>query len=114
MEICIDVSSLIFPYIQLENCIGSAVIAMGPEKVLTDVPITLNASEFTCSNIWLVPILKNYVVGASLEYYMQHILRLAKSFREASRKGISLTFISNVIIIHFYMETQGLFFSSIR
>lgn len=97
MEIGIDVFSLIFLHIQLENCIGSAVIAMGPEKILTDVPITLNAEDFTCSNIWLVPILKNYVVGASLEYYMQHILHLAKSFREASRKGTSIAFISNII-----------------
>lgn len=76
--------------IQLQSCIGAAVIAMGPEKILSDVPISLNASECTCSNIWLVPILKKYVVGASLEYYIEHVLPLAKSFRQAGCKGISL------------------------
>lgn len=83
---------MIFLHVQLENCIGSAVIAMGPERILTDVPITVNNDDLTCSNVWMVPILKNHVVGSSLEYYMQHILRLAKSFREAGRQGITLTF----------------------
>ncbi|KAB2631281.1 RRP12-like protein [Pyrus ussuriensis x Pyrus communis] len=70
----------------LQKCIGTAVIAIGPERILELVPISLNASDFTCSNIWLVPILKDYVVGASLGYYMEHIMPLAKSFCRASGK----------------------------
>lgn len=74
---------------QLRNCIGSAVIAMGPERILTLVPISINAHDFSCVNIWLVPILRSYVVGASLKYYLEHIVPLAKSFQHASCKGIS-------------------------
>ncbi|XP_052289701.1 uncharacterized protein LOC102608567 isoform X2 [Citrus sinensis] len=70
----------------LQHCIGSAVIAMGPERILTLLPISLNADDFTCSNVWLVPILKNHVIGASLGYYMEHIVPLAKTFQRASRK----------------------------
>ncbi|KAM1306574.1 hypothetical protein ACFX2H_008940 [Malus domestica] len=70
----------------LQKCIGTAVIAIGPERILELVPISLNASDFTCSNIWLVPILKGYVVGASLGYYMEHIMPLANSFCRASGK----------------------------
>ena len=73
---------------QLQHCIGSAVIAMGPERILTLLPISFHADDFTCSNIWLIPILKNYVVEASLGYYMEHIVPLAKSFQRACRKGI--------------------------
>lgn len=73
---------------QVQNCIGSAVIAMGPERMLTLLPISLNADDFTCTNIWLVPILKDYVVGASLGYYMEHLVPLAKSFERASHKGM--------------------------
>lgn len=62
---------------------------MGPERILTLLPISLNADDFTCSNVWLVPILKNHVIGASLGYYMEHIVPLAKTFQRASRKGIS-------------------------
>ena len=70
---------------------------MGPEKILSDVPITLDAGGFTCTNIWLVPILKNYVVGASLGYYMERIMPLAKSFQKASRKGIFSILILDIL-----------------
>lgn len=71
---------------QLQNCIGSAIIAMGPEKILKLLPISLNSSDQLCLNNWLIPLLKDYVVGASLEYYMENIVPLAKSFEEASHK----------------------------
>ncbi|KAJ6380919.1 hypothetical protein OIU77_029754 [Salix suchowensis] len=70
----------------LRNCMGSAVVAIGPEKMLMLLPISINPENFTCSNIWLVPILKDHVVGASLGYYMEHIVPLAKSFKQAGRK----------------------------
>nr|KYP73656.1 RRP12-like protein [Cajanus cajan] len=70
----------------LQKCIGSAVYAMGIERFLTLVPISLNENSFTYSNIWLASILKRYVTGASLAYYMEHIMPLAKSFKKASRK----------------------------
>ncbi|KAL5810487.1 hypothetical protein ACOSQ3_027197 [Xanthoceras sorbifolium] len=70
----------------LQQCIGSAVIAMGPERMLTLLPISFHTDEFTCSNIWLIPILKNHVAKASLGYYMEHIVPLAKAFQRASRK----------------------------
>jgi len=73
---------------QLQKCIGSAVFAMGPEKFLILVPISLDEHSYTYSNIWLVPILKQYITGASLAFYMEHIVPLAKSFKKASRKGI--------------------------
>ncbi|KAK7815330.1 rrp12-like protein [Quercus suber] len=69
----------------LPKCIGSAVIAMGPERILTLLPISLHA-DLTCLNIWLIPILKDYVVEASLGYYIENVVPLAKSFERASRK----------------------------
>lgn len=70
----------------LQKCIGSAVFAMRPEKFLILVPISLDEHSYTYSNIWLVPILKQYITGASLAFYMEHIVPLAKSFKKASRK----------------------------
>lgn len=66
---------------------------MGPERILTLVPISINGRDFTCSNTWLVPILKSHVVGASLGYYLEHIMPLAKSFRRASHKGTLLNMV---------------------
>ncbi|CAM8895857.1 unnamed protein product [Rhodiola kirilowii] len=71
----------------LQHCIGAAVIAMGPEKVLTILPIILNDEDFTCSNTWLIPVLRKYVDGASLDFYMNHIMSLAESLQQACRKA---------------------------
>nr|CAD1828288.1 unnamed protein product [Ananas comosus var. bracteatus] len=37
----------------IHECIGSAAIAMGPEKILSLVPITFDEEKLTCSNTWL-------------------------------------------------------------
>lgn len=63
-------------------------IAIGPEKMLTLFPVSLHVEDLSYTNFWLVPILKDYVIGSSLSYYMEHVVPLAKSFQHASRKGI--------------------------
>ncbi|GER25863.1 pentatricopeptide repeat-containing family protein [Striga asiatica] len=70
----------------LKECIGSAVAAMGPEKILALIPITVTSKDFSCSNIWLIPILKKNIFGSSLRFFMKHIVPLAKSFEKGSRK----------------------------
>ncbi|XP_064990213.1 uncharacterized protein LOC135582040 isoform X2 [Musa acuminata AAA Group] len=70
----------------LQKCIGSAVIAMGLENVLSLVPISFNRDKKTCSNAWLIPILKRYASGASLCYFMDHIVPLAKSILKVCNK----------------------------
>ncbi|KAG5555725.1 hypothetical protein RHGRI_006388 [Rhododendron griersonianum] len=71
----------------LQECIGSAVIAIGPEKILTLVPINPNAEDLTCSNVWLIPLLRDYVVGSSLQFFIEHIVPLAESFQQVSAKA---------------------------
>ncbi|XP_058205536.1 uncharacterized protein LOC131319347 isoform X1 [Rhododendron vialii] len=71
----------------LQECIGSAVIAIGPEKILTLVPINPNAEDLTCSNVWLMPLLRDYVVGSSLQFFIEHIVPLAESFQQVSAKA---------------------------
>ena len=74
-------------HMQLQECIGSAVIAIGPEKILMLLPINTNAEDLTCSNVWLIPILRNYVVESSLGFFMEHIVPLAESFQRSSSEG---------------------------
>lgn len=73
---------------QLQDCIGSAVVAMGPEKILALIPISLGVKDFSCSNSWLIHILKKNIVGSSLQFFMENIIPLAESFEQASVKGI--------------------------
>lgn len=70
----------------LQECLGSAVIAMGPEKLLEALPIAFDVTDLTCSNIWLIPILKDYLAGSSLGFFIESIVPLAESFQEACQK----------------------------
>lgn len=71
----------------VEECIGYAVTALGPEKILELLPISLNADDLTCSNIWLINVLKKYIIGSSLGFYIENIVPLSKSLKRASRKA---------------------------
>ncbi|XAR68507.1 hypothetical protein NMG60_11003649 [Bertholletia excelsa] len=71
----------------LQECLGTAVIAMGPEKMLSLLPIKFDAKSLSCSNAWLIPILRDYVVGSSLGFFMEHVVPLAESFQQVSAKA---------------------------
>lgn len=89
--------------LQLQNCIGSAVTAMGPEKILTLIPISINPGDSTVQNMWLIPVLHSHVVGASLGYYLEYIVPLAKSFQDESCKGdllVHIWLILNFVVIY--------------
>ncbi|KAK2455632.1 RRP12 protein [Trifolium repens] len=59
---------------QLHACLGSALVAMGPETLLSLIPLNLEAEDLSVSNIWLFPILKQYIIGAPLKYFTEEIL----------------------------------------
>ncbi|PKA62592.1 hypothetical protein AXF42_Ash012178 [Apostasia shenzhenica] len=70
----------------LEQCIGAAVISMGPEQLLAFVPVSFDVEKLTCSNTWIIPILKKYIIGASLQYFMDRILPTVKSLQKACER----------------------------
>lgn len=72
---------------QVEECIGAAVIAMGSDKILSLIPIAFDEERLTCSNTWLLPILHKYTYGAPLQLFLDHIVPLAKSIQNACNRG---------------------------
>ncbi|TVU36923.1 hypothetical protein EJB05_18879, partial [Eragrostis curvula] len=70
----------------VEECIGAAVIAMGPDKILSLVPVAFDEDKLTCSNNWLLPILDKYIYGAPLQLFLESILPLARSVQNASNR----------------------------
>ncbi|KAJ1287145.1 hypothetical protein BS78_03G407800 [Paspalum vaginatum] len=70
----------------VEECIGAALVAMGPDKVLSLIPIAFDEDRLSCSNTWLLPILDKYTYGAPLQLFLEHIVPLAKSVQNASNK----------------------------
>ncbi|GAU23825.1 hypothetical protein TSUD_27350 [Trifolium subterraneum] len=81
---------------QLHACLGSALVAMGPETFLSLIPLNLEAEDLSFSNIWLFPILKQYIIGAPLKYFTEEILPMIERLREKAQK----------------LEKQGLMVSS--
>ncbi|ESW26550.1 hypothetical protein PHAVU_003G128600 [Phaseolus vulgaris] len=71
---------------QLHECFGAALVAMGPETLLSLVPLNLEAEDLSVANVWLFPILKHYIVGAPLNYFTEEILAMIKRVREKAQK----------------------------
>uniref|UniRef100_A0A0E0JTU2 Uncharacterized protein n=1 Tax=Oryza punctata TaxID=4537 RepID=A0A0E0JTU2_ORYPU len=73
----------------VEECIGAAVIALGPDKILSLIPIGFDEDRLTCSNTWLLPILDKYIYGASPQQFLECIVPLAESVQKASNMAKS-------------------------
>lgn len=71
---------------QLHVCFGSAVVAMGPETLLSLIPLNVEAEDLSEANIWLFPILKQYIVGAHLNYFTKVILPMIERVKEKAHK----------------------------
>lgn len=81
---------------QLHECLGSAIAAMGPEKILSLLPLNLDSEDIADAKVWILPILKQYTVGAELLFFSQYILDQVKLLKKKSLK----------------LERQGLIFSA--
>lgn len=72
---------------ELHECVGSAVSAMGPEAFLSLQPLNVDAEYASDANVWLLPILKQYIVGARLSFFLQYILGKVKVIQQRSLKS---------------------------
>ncbi|KAG0609787.1 hypothetical protein M758_7G013900 [Ceratodon purpureus] len=70
---------------QLHTTLGSAVAAMGPDKFLAILPLEMDGANLTESRVWLLPILKQHMVGARLQFYQESLVPLATRLRERAR-----------------------------
>ncbi|XP_078444519.1 ARM repeat superfamily protein [Wolffia australiana] len=68
---------------QLHVCLGAAVGALGPELFLKILPLNLD-EDTSQSNAWLLPILKHYIVGASLSFFKRAIIPLIRRLKQKS------------------------------
>ncbi|OWM74363.1 hypothetical protein CDL15_Pgr013267 [Punica granatum] len=76
-----------FPYRkQLHECVGSALVAMGPETFLSLLPLNLEADDLSEVNVWLFPILKQHTIGAHLSYFTESVLGSVRLIRQKAQK----------------------------
>lgn len=71
---------------QLQECMGSALQAIGPEVFLSIIPLNLRADNLSEVNDWLFPIFKQYTVGACLRFYVESLLRMVGYLKDKSHK----------------------------
>lgn len=62
-------------------------MVMGPDKIHTLYPLSFDANEQTCSNTWLLPIYKEYVIYSHVRFFIRTIVPLSESFRKACKRG---------------------------
>ncbi|KAF5291161.1 hypothetical protein FQA39_LY14403 [Lamprigera yunnana] len=62
---------------ELENAVGSAIKSMGPEIVLGVISLTAKSQEISLDRSWLLPVLKESIKFATLEFWGKSILPLA-------------------------------------
>ena len=74
--------------LQLHECVGSALGAMGPETFLNIVRLNLEASDLSEVNVWLFPILKQYTVGGRLSFFTEYISRMIETMSQKAQQVI--------------------------
>ena len=72
--------------LQLHECLGSALGAMGPETFLSLLPLKLEADDLSKVNVWLFPILKQYTIGAHLKFFTDSVLSMVGLIKQKSRQ----------------------------
>lgn len=63
---------------------GAALIAMGPETFLNVLPLGLDVQDLSEANLWLFPILKQYIVGANISFFTKSILPMIGAMKQKS------------------------------
>lgn len=77
---------------QLHECLGSAVRAMGPEIFLGFLPLNLEAEDLSEVNVWVFPILKQYIIGARLNFFVESILGTVGQMKQKSQQVLKLSY----------------------
>lgn len=85
--------------VQIEHTILAAIAGMGPEVVLTVIPLADSRNSVIISRSWLLPLLREAINRSTFEYFRTNILVLAdqcqanwKKFKEAGDLPVAHTF----------------------
>ncbi|KAJ7533387.1 hypothetical protein O6H91_13G046200 [Diphasiastrum complanatum] len=74
---------------QLHSTLGAAVAAMGPDKFLELLPLEMDSEDVSKYRVWLLPILRQSVVGARLQYFVDNLLPLSVRLRKRAEQCAS-------------------------
>uniref|UniRef100_A0A8C7QQT5 Ribosomal RNA processing 12 homolog n=1 Tax=Oncorhynchus mykiss TaxID=8022 RepID=A0A8C7QQT5_ONCMY len=80
-----------FPFCgELDLAVGGAVESMGPEVLLTAVPLNITGLEYVYNlefpRSWLIPVIRDHVKNTQLAYYTSYLLPLAATLRQRAEE----------------------------
>lgn len=71
-----------------EYAIGAAIKVLGPETVLNIIPLKTSNNTINIKRSWLLPLLKNCILGGSLSFFMQTLLPIATLCEKKSVEAV--------------------------
>uniref|UniRef100_A0A8C4Q5X6 Ribosomal RNA processing 12 homolog n=1 Tax=Eptatretus burgeri TaxID=7764 RepID=A0A8C4Q5X6_EPTBU len=83
-----------FAYIRdLEHVVGVAVRSMGPDLILEALPLGISGNEETLDfpRSWLLPVMRDHVRNAKLQFFSSYFLPLAAALQARGMLGLLLT-----------------------
>ncbi|KMQ96335.1 rrp12-like protein [Lasius niger] len=72
----------------VEYAVGAAIRAMGPQVVLSILPLRLDDGTINLKRGWLIPLLKDCVTGGTISFFKDVLLPIALTCEEKSKTGI--------------------------
>ena len=72
--------------LQLHRSVGAAIAAMGPDKFLKLLPLQLDSADFSNARVWLLPILRQNIIGSELKYFSDKIVPVIRSLEDKIKK----------------------------
>ena len=77
---------LVIYALQLHRSVGAAIAAMGPDKFLRLLPLQLDSADFSKAQVWLLPILRQNIIGSELKYFSDKIVPVIRSLQDKIKK----------------------------
>ncbi|XP_073947995.1 RRP12-like protein [Choristoneura fumiferana] len=84
---------------EVEHATGCAIKCLGPEFVLTHIPLRDNPETINLERSWLLPVLKEKITHSNLRYFATEILEMATFCRRRARE---CTQEKNIALSHTY------------
>ncbi|KAM0736189.1 RRP12-like protein [Formica fusca] len=72
----------------VEYAVGAAIRAMGPQVVLSILPLQIDGGAINLKRSWLIPLLKNCVTGGSISFFKDVLLPIVLICEEKSKAGL--------------------------
>lgn len=77
-----------YNFVYVEYAVGAAIRAMGPQVVLSILPLRIVDGAINLKQGWLIPLLEDCVTGGTISFFKNVLLPIALIYEEKSKAGL--------------------------